>query len=120
MALACKKLGLTVIGVCSRAYAAAAPLSALGVRLYEICDINIDNMGQPGDALVDIPGLGYKVGPSSTVIGALIWNCLLTETVFRLQSSGVEVPVLVSLNMPGAAEHNQALMAKWRGGNPHL
>lgn len=120
MALLCKQLNLTVIGVCSRAYAAVAPLSSLGKRLDEVCDFTIDNLGQPGDALINIPDTSWKIGPSSTLIGALIWNCLLTETIFRLQAQGVELPVIISLNMPGAAEHNEALLAKWRSGNPHL
>ena len=120
MAIKSKERGLFVIGICSLKYASAAPLSSLGVRLDEVADLTIDNGGGPGDALMAIEGIGWRVGSSSTIIGALIWNCLLVECAERLAASGAELPVFASLNMPGAAEHNQALLEKWRAVNPHL
>jgi uncharacterized phosphosugar-binding protein len=56
--------------------------------------------------LAAIEGTNWQVGCSLTIVGALIWNCLLTECVKRLSAIGVELPVFASLNMPGAAEHN--------------
>lgn len=120
MALKSKERGLYVIGVCAQKYARVAPLSSLGVRLEEVADLTIDNGGEAGDALVEIEGKRWRVGSSSTISGALIWNCLLTECVERLTATGVEAPVFASLNMPGAAEHNETLLKKWRGLNPHL
>ena len=38
MALAAKASGLTVVAVCSLAYARVAPLSAVGQRLFEVAD----------------------------------------------------------------------------------
>jgi uncharacterized phosphosugar-binding protein len=120
MVLRGKEQGLTVVAVCSLRYSQIAPLSPLGKRLDQVADFTIDNGGEPGDALVQIEGLPWRLGASSTIIGALIWNCLLVDCVERLTSSGVEPPVFASLNMPGAKEHNQALLNKWRGTNPHL
>ncbi|MGD9094147.1 MAG: SIS domain-containing protein, partial [Anaerolineales bacterium] len=120
MAQRCKERGLFVVAICSLKYARVAPLSSLGVRLYEVTDLTIDNGGQPGDALAAIEGTNWRVGSSSTIVGALIWNCLLTECIQQLSSAGVDPPVFASLNMPGAAEHNQALLKKWRAVNPHL
>ncbi len=120
MALLCKELGLTVVGVCSKAYAAVAPLSALAKRLDEICDYTIDNFGPPGDAQVELPGMEWRVGPISTLMGALIWNCLLTETMFQVTALGLTPPVIVSHNLPGAVEHNRELLQYWRQRNPHL
>ena len=120
MAILARQRGLIVVGVCSRAYAQVAPLSALGKRLDEVVEFLIDNQGIPGDALVSIEGMEWRVGPSSTILGALIWNALITETVFRLQALGEEIPVYASGNMRGAAEHNLALMKKWGSANPLL
>ena len=120
MALEAKARGLYVVAILSQAYAQKAPLSAIGKRLDQVADLTIDNGGEPGDALVQIEGSPWRVGPSSTITGALIWNCLLAECVQRLQAQGAEIPVFASLNMPGAAEHNQALLDKWRPLNPHL
>ncbi len=116
-----EQYGLPVIAVISADYAAQAPLSPLGVRLSEIADVTIDNGGPPGDALVEIPGTGVRVGPSSTVTGAFILNSLLTELVFRLaQDDPAHLPVYLSANLPGAAEHNRQILARYRSRNPHL
>jgi uncharacterized phosphosugar-binding protein len=120
MAVLARQRGLIVVGVCSRAYAQVAPLSALGKRLDEVVEYLIDNQGIPGDALVSIEGMDWRVGPSSTILGALIWNALITETVFRLQASGEEIPIYASGNMRGADEHNLDLMKKWGATNPLL
>ena len=112
--------GLVVVGVCSRAYAQVAPLSALGVRLDEAADFVLDNLGVPGDGLVPLDGSDWRVGPSSTIMGAFIWNALITEVLTRLHAAGEEVPVYASFNMRGAAEHNKGLLQKWGSLNPHL
>lgn len=120
MALRAKERGLFVVCVASLAYAKVAPLSSIGKRLDEVADVALDNGGEPGDALLPIEGFAWRVAPSSTVVGALILNALVAETAARLQAAGRDVPVFASLNMEGAAEHNEALLEKWRGKNPHL
>ncbi len=120
MALTAKQRGLIVIAVCSIKYARIAPLSLIGQRLIEIADYTIDNGGEPGDSLIQIDDLPWHVGPSSTVIGALIWNCLTTEVAVQLQAQAIDVPVYASNNMPGAREHNARLLEIWQSGNPHL
>lgn len=118
MALLARERGLCVVGVCSRAYARVAPLSALGKRLDEAANFVIDNLGLPGDGLVSLEGTDWRVGPSSTILGALIWDALITEVFFRLSALGEEIPVYASFNMPGAAEHDQVMLKKWGAVNP--
>jgi uncharacterized phosphosugar-binding protein len=120
MALRAKEAGLFVVSISSLEYARIAPLSASGKRLDELADISLDNGLPPGDALVPLEQSGWRVGPGSTVLVTLIWNCLVAETALRLQSAGQTPPVFVSLNMPGGAEHNRALLEHWRKVNPHL
>jgi uncharacterized phosphosugar-binding protein len=120
MALYAREIGLFVVSVSSFAYAGQAPLSSLGNRLDEVSDIALDNCGVPGDALVEAPGCEWRAGASSTVTGALIWNCLVCECVFELQRRGADLPLIASYNLPGASEHNRALLRRWRAGNPHL
>ncbi len=120
MALTAKERGMIVVGVTNIAYCRVAPTSSLGKRLIEVSDHVIDCGGIPGDSIVLIPGTSWRVGPASTIMYATIWNCLVTETVFRLQSGGYEIPIYLSNNMPGAAEHNQKLIQIWSGRNPHL
>jgi uncharacterized phosphosugar-binding protein len=120
MALRARERNLFVVGISSFAYAAQAPVSDLGLRLDQSVDVALDNGGVPGDALLDLAGFPWRVAPSSTVLCALLWNCLVSETARQLIESGNTPPVFVSLNVQGAAEHNQALLEKWRPRNIHL
>jgi len=120
MAMQAKERGLVVVGVCSRAYARVAPLSALGKRLDEVADYVIDNMGEPGDAVVELENSEWRVGPTSTITGAFIWNSLVIEVVRRMNAAGEAPPVFASFNMRGATEYTRAMMQKWGRQNPHL
>jgi len=120
MAMRGRERGMFVVSVSSLTYAKQAPLSDLGKRLDQVADLALDNGGVPGDALVDIKGFPWRVAPSSTIINALLWNSLVAEAARLLQESGVTPPVFVSINVAGAAEHNQSLLDKWRPRNIHL
>jgi uncharacterized phosphosugar-binding protein len=115
-----RERGMFVVGISSLAYAQQAPLSDLGMRLDQAVDLALDNGGIPGDALLELPDFPWRVAPSSTVIGALLWNCLISETARLLLASGIEPPIFVSINVQGAVEHNQALLKEWRPRNIHL
>jgi uncharacterized phosphosugar-binding protein len=120
LAIRSRERGLFVVGISSFAYARQALLSELGLRLDQVVDLALDNGGLPGDALLEIEGLNWRVAPSSTIVSALLWNCLIAETAQRLQASGITPPVYASFNVAGAAEHNQILLDKWRPRNIHL
>lgn len=121
MALRARELGLKVIAICSLEYAKAAKLKpGVLAKLYEISDLTLDNLGEAGDAAVELDGWGFKAGPTSTVIGAALLNAVFVEAVSVLAAEGVEPPVYRSSNMPGAAEHNGALIEKFRGRVRHL
>ena len=120
LAIEAKERGAIVVGVGSFNYAHVAPVTTVGKKLFDVVDYAIDNFGTPGDALVDVPDTPWRVAASSTIAGATIWNCLLTETVFLLQARGIEPPVIASFNMKNAAENNAGLLEKWSQINPHL
>ena len=85
-----------------------------GKKLYELGDYVLDNGGLPGDAAIDAPGFAYKVGPTSTMSGALLLNLLSMEIIEQLIAAGVTPPTYVSQNADGGAEHNEALAKKYR------
>lgn len=120
MAIEAHARGLTTVGVCSLRYARIAPLSKVGKKLFEVTDYTIDNGGRPGDALIEVEGSPWRVAGSSTLVGILIWNCLLTEVARHLSATGIEPPIFASYNLPGAIEHNRQILAKWSQINPHL
>jgi len=120
LAIEARQRGVIVVGVCSFKYTSIAPLSKVGKRLNEVVDYALDNHGVPGDALVELRNTPWRVAASSTLTGAMIWNCLLTEMAFRLLDEKSGLPIFASFNMSGAAEHNQAILKKWSRINPHL
>lgn len=85
-----------------------------GKKLYELGDYVLDNGGLPGDAAIDAPGFAYKVGPTSTMSGALLLNLLSMEIIEQLITAGVTPPTYVSQNADGGAAHNEALAKKYR------
>jgi uncharacterized phosphosugar-binding protein len=114
-----KARGLSVVAVQAEAYARGLKPGPAGRKLGDIADLVIDNQGPPGDALVRVQG-ELRTGPGSTVSGAFILGAILSETVLGLAAEGIDPPVYISSNMPGAEEHNARLVARYRPRNPHL
>ena len=85
-----------------------------GQRLFEIADIVIDNCGVLGDAALPLPA-GGAIAATSSLTGVLIAQMLVAEVCGRLLRTGDEVPVLVSANVPGGDEHNEALSRRYGG-----
>jgi uncharacterized phosphosugar-binding protein len=115
VALEAKAAGLTVIVLTSLNMSkASTSRHPSGKKLYELGDYVLDNCGVPGDAALDAEGFPYKVGPTSTMSGALILNLLSMEIIENLIAMGVTPPTFVSQNADGGAEHNEALAKKFR------
>ncbi|MEG0853674.1 MAG: SIS domain-containing protein [Angelakisella sp.] len=104
--------GVSVIGLTNLDYSRSVESRhPTGKRLFELCDLVLDNHGEPGDACVAVEGLEQKVGPSSTVIGAAILNAIMVEVTRKLAAEGeVDVPVFYSANIDGGSEKNRHLM----------
>lgn len=97
MALAAKELGMPVIAVTSVAHAdSTASRHKSGKKLKEIADVVIDNCTPPGDAVVDVEGLKYRVSPTSTVGAVTVVNALKARTAELMVAKGVEPVVLTS------------------------
>lgn len=120
MAMAAKARGMTVIAVVSLAYSTSLTPRVHGKKLIDLADITLDNQGPAGDAIIDIIPNGLRAGPISTVTGAFLLNAVLVEAMQRMVDAGQTPPVYISANMPGAAEHNAALVERYRRRNPHL
>ncbi|MFM7655973.1 MAG: sugar isomerase domain-containing protein [Paracoccaceae bacterium] len=112
-----KSLGATVIALTSRAYSEAAAKGR--PTLASRADIVLDNGLPPGDALVALPGSVLKAGPGSTAVGAAMLQALFAEAAARLAADGAPL-IFLSANMPGAAENNRELVARYSPRNPHL
>lgn len=121
MAMLARARGLSVIGLTnleqSRASTSRHPS---GQRLFELCDVVLDNCGVPGDAMVAVADTGVRAGPGSTVAGSLLLQMVMLDAMEKLLARGVQPPVLKSQNLEGSDEWNRTLYEKYRGRLRHL
>jgi uncharacterized phosphosugar-binding protein len=103
MALQAKARGLPVIAVTSIAHAdSTVSRHESGQKLKDVADVVIDNCTPPGDAVIDVPGVKYKIGPTSSVAAFTIVNTLKVRTAEKMIAQGMEPVVLTS---PHFADH---------------
>ncbi len=113
-----RSAGALVVAVTSVAYSTQAAKGR--TTLFSLADIVLDTGAPPGDAAVEIAGLGVKAGPLSTILGTALLNAALVGAAARLAKQPGGAPVYLSANMPGAEAHNARLIARYKPGNPHL
>jgi uncharacterized phosphosugar-binding protein len=124
-ALESKKRGATVIGVTSVDFASSVPENTparhcSNKNLHEIADIVLDLHVPIGDAVLEVPGIPVKIGPSSTLVAALTVNMLMVTTIEILLKWGYTPPIWLSANIPGGDEHNKKFIESHRGIIKHL
>ncbi len=113
MALRAKAAGIPVIAVTSVAHAETTPTRhSSGKKLKEIADVVIDNCTPAGDAVVDIPGLKYKVSPTSTIGATAVVNALKARTAEIMVEKGVEPVVLTSPHFVDRQEEARAQLQR--------
>jgi uncharacterized phosphosugar-binding protein len=106
MAMAAKEAGLVVIGITSLAYAqAVGSRHPSGKKMYEFCDVVLDNLTAPGDAILADDRLPQKVGPTSGWVGCLLVQALMAEVAERLAEKGIVPPIYYALNLDGSEEY---------------
>src|SRR5687768_7165190 len=95
MALGAKARGMPVVAVVSVAHCSQSkPAHSSGQKLIDVADVVLDNQCPPGDCVVELPGLTWRTGPTSTVTGAMLINMLRCETAARLLARG-HTPVML-------------------------
>jgi uncharacterized phosphosugar-binding protein len=124
MALGAKQRGLPVIGIVSRRHSdQSPPTHSSGKKLADVADVVIDNQCPPGDCVVELPGLEWRTGPTSTVTGAMIVNMLRSETAELLLERGVTPVLLPSHQFVGntsAEEQLERFYEAYRRSLAHL
>lgn len=115
MAIEAKDMGLTTVCITNLNYSkAVTSRHPSGKRLFEVCDICIDNCGDIGDAAVSLDGMIEKIGPTSTAVGAAIINALVIEAVEKMIADGIVPPVFMSANLDGGDEHNSKIFEEYK------
>ncbi len=102
VALLAKAMGLQVVAVTSLQHTEATPSRhPSGRKLAEIADVTIDNCSPPGDAVTEIEGVPFKVGPVSSIGAIAVVNALKTRTAELMVERGVVPTVLTSPHFVG-------------------
>ncbi len=110
MAMTAKEAGLTVIGMTSLAYSkSVTSRHSSGKKMYDYCDVVLDNLTVPGDAVLQDERLPQKVGPTSGWVGCFMLQALMAEVSERLAEKGVVPPVYYALNLDGKDDYVQYL-----------
>ena len=121
VALEAKRRGAVTVAVTSTQHALAVPSRhSSGRRLMDVCDHLLDTRVPAGDVLLAVPGLGYPIGPASTVASVAVIQAVMAEAVHWLVTNGFEAPVRLSRNMPGGDAHNDRLGQRYRDRIPEL
>lgn len=104
MAEGAKRRGMPVIAITSRKHCeASVPAHSSGKKLIDWADVVIDNQCPPGDCVVELEGLEWRTGPTSTVTGGMIMNMLRCEVAELLLARGVKPELLPSHQFVGNA-----------------
>ncbi len=124
MALGAKRRGMPVIALVSRAHSdSVPPAHSSGKKLAEIADVVLDNQCPPGDCILELEGLGWHTGPTSTITGAMLINMLRCEVAARLLERGIRPVLLPSHQVTGDAsvdEQMEAFYEAYRKSLRHL
>ncbi|MBO5275375.1 MAG: SIS domain-containing protein [Clostridia bacterium] len=83
-----------------------------GLKLKDVCDIVIDNMGCYGDAALEIGGM--MTGATSTVIGAMIMEAVVSRAIEICCERGTPPEVFHSANTKGGDEANADYIEKYK------
>ena len=115
MAIEAKTMGVRTVCITNLDYSGAVTSRhPSGKRLFEVCDLVIDNCGEKGDAAVKLDGLEEKIGPTSTAVGTALLNALVIESVEKMIADGIVPPVFMSANLDGGDEHNARIFEEYK------
>jgi uncharacterized phosphosugar-binding protein len=99
-AIYAKTHGLKVIAMTSKQqYSSLKVRHSAGKHLSEYGDVVIDTCMPEGDAITSLPGLPEHICPASTILGAVIIQALVYETIKGIMSRGQKPHIFISGNV---------------------
>ena len=105
-AASAKEAGLKVIGLTSLEYSkSVTSRHPSGKKMYDYCDVILDNLTAPGDASLEDEKLPQKVGPTSGWVGCFMLQALMSEVAEQLADMDIVPPIYFALNLDGQDEY---------------
>ncbi len=115
MALAAKKKNMTVIGLTSEKFSSqVSSRHSSNQKLADVADIVIDINCEFGDAALSMEGLPHKFVGTSTILGMMIIESLVAQTIENLVNDGVHPPIWVSSNTEAGDEINKVHIKNYK------
>jgi uncharacterized phosphosugar-binding protein len=112
LALGAQKRGVKTIAITSPTYSKSIKSHhPSGKFLYQVADLVIDNCGEVGDALLEIPGLDSRACPSSGLAFVYIAWSLIAQVLRNLTERGIKPQVYKSVNLPDGPAFNEKARA---------
>ena len=116
MALYAKEKGIKTVAITSLNQSKAAqPGAGQSKKLYEICDVVIDNCGTAGDAALEVHGSGLMTAATSSFVGIAIMEQIVYLVCCAYAEAGKEPPIFKTANLPGGDEWNARLIEQFGG-----
>ncbi len=108
MALAAKKKNMTVIALTSEKFSLQVPSRhSSNKRLMDVADIVIDINCEFGDAALSMEGLEHKFVGTSTILGMMVIEGMVAQTIENLVKANIHPPIWVSSNTEEGDEINK-------------
>ncbi len=116
MGLGARERGLPVIGMVSRPHCEQSkPAHSSGKKLIDIADVVLDNHCPPGDCILELEGLEWRTGPTSTLTGGLLINMVRVEVAEKLLQRGFKPELLPSHQFVGNVSADEQLDRFYEG-----
>lgn len=115
MAMLAREHGMKVVAITSvQTSGTLKSRHSSGMKLMDAGDVVINNCLKNGDAVLELPGSGQKVGAVSSIAAMYIAQRIVLSVISEFVRNGQVPPVFMSANIPGGDEHNAKLVKKYK------
>ena len=107
--------GMKVIGLTNLEHSKALESRhSSGLKLYQICDVVLDNQGCLGDASIYIPQIDRNIAATSTSLGAMLLHLVVVSAIEIMLEKQFIPEVFSSSNLDEGDEINNKIFEKYR------
>jgi uncharacterized phosphosugar-binding protein len=85
-----------------------------GLKLYQVADVVLDNLGCTGDASIPVSELGGKIAATSTSMGAMLLHAVEVAAIEIMLEKGFVPEVFSSANLDEGDEINEVYLRKFK------
>jgi len=109
-----REQGLVTVALTSLEQSQAAPLGeGQTEKLYDACELVIDNGGVAGDAALEVPGAALYSSPTSSLANIAILEQIVYGVCCSYVAAGEDPPLFKTANLPGGDAWNARLIAQY-------